>query len=168
MTTPSSSHPAGECPAAGLVAVPRPVIRLGIECWIRHDSGCGPGLPAWLLLWVPSKDGKPGFWQPITGGIEPGETPEQACIREIWEETGFQVGEASLELLSERVDVPISTELVVQKTLFRTHVKSVPPVRISRDEHCGFAWVEPEAVSDMLYWDSNVWTWQLVREAVNS
>lgn len=30
-------------------------------------------------------------WSIPSGGIEQGETPEQACIREVWEETGFKV-----------------------------------------------------------------------------
>lgn len=29
-------------------------------------------------------------WSVPSGEIEQGETPEQACIREVWEETGFQ------------------------------------------------------------------------------
>lgn len=30
----------------------------------------------------------PGRWSILAGAIEPGETPEQAALREIWEETG--------------------------------------------------------------------------------
>lgn len=30
-------------------------------------------------------------WSIPSGGLEEGETPEQACIREVWEETGFKV-----------------------------------------------------------------------------
>jgi len=29
------------------------------------------------------------FWFPVGGGIEPGETAEEAARREVWEETGF-------------------------------------------------------------------------------
>lgn len=29
-------------------------------------------------------------WSIPSGGIENGESPEQACVREIWEETGFK------------------------------------------------------------------------------
>lgn len=32
---------------------------------------------------------KPGYWQSVTGSIEQGETPEQAAIREVKEETGL-------------------------------------------------------------------------------
>ncbi|WP_235318367.1 NUDIX hydrolase [Planococcus sp. CAU13] len=40
------------------------------------------------ILMVKDKDSK--GWSIPSGGIENGESPEQACIREIWEETGFQ------------------------------------------------------------------------------
>lgn len=32
---------------------------------------------------------KGGFWQPITGGVEDGESLAQAVNRELWEETGI-------------------------------------------------------------------------------
>lgn len=37
------------------------------------------------------KKSAPGYWCPITGKIEDGETEEQAVIREVFEETGLRV-----------------------------------------------------------------------------
>lgn len=31
------------------------------------------------------------YWSLPAGAIEPGETPEEAVIREVWEETGLKV-----------------------------------------------------------------------------
>jgi dATP pyrophosphohydrolase len=39
---------------------------------------------------------KPGFWQSVTGSLEPGETPMQAAIREVSEETGLNAGKYML------------------------------------------------------------------------
>jgi dATP pyrophosphohydrolase len=38
----------------------------------------------------------PGFWQSVTGSLEAGETPHQAALREVEEETGIQAAENSL------------------------------------------------------------------------
>ena len=34
----------------------------------------------------------PGAWQMPQGGIDPGESPEEAALRELWEETGVPAG----------------------------------------------------------------------------
>ena len=58
------------------------MMRQSIEAWIYH-----PEDGEILLLKV--EDEKVSFWQPITGGIESGESPEEACLREIKEATGL-------------------------------------------------------------------------------
>ncbi|MBS0362719.1 MAG: NUDIX domain-containing protein [Proteobacteria bacterium] len=38
---------------------------------------------------LPSRPDGPGYWFAVGGGLEPGETLEQAAVRELVEETGF-------------------------------------------------------------------------------
>jgi len=44
-----------------------------------------------LLKRSPDKSHLPGYWDPCSGRMESGETPEQAVIREAREETGLTV-----------------------------------------------------------------------------
>ncbi len=43
-----------------------------------------------------------GFWGPAGGGLDPGELPEPALHREVWEETGQRVELSGLVLVSSR------------------------------------------------------------------
>jgi 8-oxo-dGTP pyrophosphatase MutT (NUDIX family) len=51
----------------------------------RHPT---PHTTEYLLLKRCAARG--GFWQGVTGGLEAGESLEQAARREVWEETGYQ------------------------------------------------------------------------------
>jgi dATP pyrophosphohydrolase len=43
-----------------------------------------------------------GFWQSVTGSLEPGESPVDACVRELREETGLLASAADLQDLKLR------------------------------------------------------------------
>ena len=68
------------------------MMRQSIEAWIYH-----PEDQEILLLKVENES--VSFWQPITGGIERGESPEEACLREIKEEPGGRVACSALTSL---------------------------------------------------------------------
>ena len=70
------------------------MMRQSIEAWIYH-----PEEREILLLKV--EDDPVSFWQPITGGIESGESPEEACLREIKEETGLVLHRSNLTSLGD-------------------------------------------------------------------
>ena len=58
--------------------------RLAIVAVLRRNGRVlairrGPGVP------------RPGYWQPLSGKVEPGETQEQAVVREVREEVGLTV-----------------------------------------------------------------------------
>lgn len=67
---------------ADLAPAPRPMQTISVAT-VRVQSG----VPQVLVLErIPERG---GFWQTVTGRIEPGEAPEQAARRELQEETGL-------------------------------------------------------------------------------
>ena len=125
-----------------------------IEAWIYH-----PEDGEILLLKVEAE--KVSFWQPITGGIESGESPEEACLREIKEETGLILACSNLTGLG-NFTVKIDENLTIHKNLFLVLTEQ-KAIQIS-DEHVGAQWVALDKVSSQLYWPSNQATFEIIKE----
>ena len=130
------------------------MIRQSIEAWIYH-----PEEREILLLKVEAE--KVSFWQPITGGIESGESSEEACLREIKEETGLLLACSSLTGLG-AFTVKIDENLTIHKNLFLVLTEQ-KEIQIS-DEHVGAQWVALDKVSSQLYWPSNQATFEIITE----
>ncbi|MGW6388926.1 NUDIX domain-containing protein [Streptomyces sp. NPDC055103] len=132
--------------------------KYSIECWITHpDQGV-------LLLQVPARPGKhEAFWQPITGGIEDGENPLQAVLREIREEAGLEFTDTQLTEIATDVTVVISPGLTISKTLYTA---SAPDTTVTTNphEHQAHQWVAPARVAEALFWDSNRDNWKLISQ----
>ncbi|MGH3319263.1 MAG: NUDIX domain-containing protein [Streptosporangiaceae bacterium] len=131
-------------------------VKHSIECWVF-----GPDQRV-LLLQVPAQPGKhEAFWQPITGGMENAETAPQAALRELSEETGLQVAERDLTEVATGLEVVISPELTISKTLY---VAQAPhgEVIVNPHEHQAHQWLPPTEVAGVLFWESNRETWKLV------
>ena len=130
------------------------MMRQSIEAWIYH-----PEEREILLLKV--EDEPVSFWQPITGGIESGESPEEACLREIKEETGLLLHRSTLTGLGDFM-VKIDENLTIHKNLFLVLTEQ-KAIQIS-DEHVGAQWVALDKVSSQLYWPSNQATFEIITE----
>ena len=130
------------------------MMRQSIEAWIYH-----PEYGEILLLKVEAE--KVSFWQPITGGIESGESPEEACLREIKEETSLLLSRSNLTSLGD-FTVKIDENLSIHKNLFLVLTEQ-KEIQIS-DEHVGAQWVALDKVSSQLYWPSNQATFEIITE----
>ena len=129
-------------------------MKYSIEAWIYNSV-------AKEILLLKFKSGQLSFWQPITGGIESDESPEIACIREIFEEAGLEIELTELLQIGHHT-VVIDEDLTIFKTLFLVETKQ-KDIHIS-DEHIDFMWTEVKNVPDILYWQSNQETFQKILE----
>ena len=130
------------------------MMRQSIEAWIYR-----PEDREILLLKVENET--VSFWQPITGGIESGESPEEACLREIKEETGLLLACSNLTSLGD-FTVKIDENLSIHKNLFLVLTEQ-KAIQIS-DEHVDAQWVALDKVSSQLYWPSNQATFEIISE----
>ncbi len=79
------------------------------------------------------------LWEFVGGKVEPGETKEQALIRECQEELGvlLSVGDVFLEVVHEYPD------LAVHLTLFNATIAKGEPKRL---EHNDIRWIKPSEI----------------------
>ena len=131
-------------------------IRNSIECWIYNKVQ-----GRFLLLQCPETEKHRAYWQPVTGGLNQGESEEAACIREVEEETGILFSENALIRVVDRFTVPVPQEdFLLVKPVFAVETTQ-HRVTIS-DEHLAHRWTKPDEVKALLLWDSNRYTFKLV------
>lgn len=139
------------------------MIRPSIECWLVRDAADGPEV---LLLHAPQVPGKhPQLWQPVSGGIEPGEDARTACCREVAEEAGLALPAAAPVCVIAQITIHARPGLVLDKTVFMARAPE-GPIRIDRREHDGHEWVPAPDVAGRLHWDSHRTTWAAVSAAI--
>jgi len=88
-----------------------------------------------------------GFWQILTGRIEPGESPLQAAAREVSEETGFsgelrELGYVHSFALGDKLP-----PLFAQETVFALRVRGEPRLSV---EHVEQRWCTAEEAEQLL------------------
>jgi 8-oxo-dGTP pyrophosphatase MutT (NUDIX family) len=99
------------------------------------------------------------FWQPVTGGVESGETIEQAARRELIEETGFSPDDLRPigftyafppDEFFKAVYETLPDEIAVH--VFVASARSGSEPKIDPIEHDEYIWCTYGEALDMLYW----------------
>jgi lipoyl(octanoyl) transferase len=121
---------------------------------LRTVSVVGLGQDGRVLLLKRSR-GRGGFWQPVTGRLEPGEEPRAAARRELREETGADV---PVEPLGYRHAFGVEPGLwrdappgvaVAEETAFAARLPPGFTCRLS-DEHVEHGWFTPAEALELL------------------
>ncbi|MEY3863042.1 MAG: hypothetical protein RIR60_1408 [Pseudomonadota bacterium] len=115
-----------------------------------------------LQVLIMERADKVGFWQSVTGSLEAGETPKQAAIREVFEETGLHAERYELQdwQVTNTYEIyphwryryaPNVTTNVEHQ--FALVLPSTLPVQLAPDEHLQYAWVDwREAAQRVFSW----------------
>ena len=105
---------------------------------------------------------KKGFWQSVTGSLEGDETPLQASIREVFEETGLDATKYNLQNWQASNVYEIYPHWryryapgIIENIehLFGLELPSALPIKLSPDEHVRYEWVDwREAATRVFSW----------------
>ena len=102
-----------------------------------------------LLKRLPERN---GFWQPVTGGVEEGETRDEALQREIMEETGVRNIVAVIEGL---YYFEFSDPNLNQEYFYGVEVSSSEEIVLDREEHSEYKWCSFQEALQLLHWKEN-------------
>ncbi len=115
-----------------------------------------------LQVLIMERADKGGFWQSVTGSLEAAETPRQAAIREVLEETGLDATQYDLQdwQASNTYEIyphwryryapGITTNV---EHLFALELPKEITITLARDEHVQYEWVDwREAAKRVFSW----------------
>ena len=108
---------------------------------------------------------KTDFWQSVTGSVEGDETPLQAAIREVHEETGLDASQYDLQ------DWQVSNVYEIyphwrhryapgvvenREHLFGLELPSALPIKLAPNEHVCYEWVDWREAAERVFSWTNV------------
>lgn len=107
-----------------------------VACLLQHED---------KLLFLHRQDtaAEGNLWGIPGGKIEKDETPEEAIVRELREETGFDISEQPVEYLG-KVYVKYPTHDFVFHLVKAKIAEDTAAVKLSFREHKGFTWITAE------------------------
>lgn len=128
---------------ASLLSSPQPARTVSVAA-LRRCEG------RFLVLLLRRTPERGGFWQIVTGGVEPGEQVQAAAVRETREETGRalevdDLGYRHSFALGERLPPELREE-----SAFGALWQAGTPVQLRADEHVAHQWVEVEEALRLL------------------
>jgi dihydroneopterin triphosphate diphosphatase len=118
-----------------------------------------------LQVLILERADKAGFWQSVTGSLEQDETPQQAAVREVLEETGLNALDYDFQDWHTSNVYEIYPHWrhryapgVVENTehLFGLCLPSDLPVKLAPNEHTSYEWVDWREAAERVFSWTNV------------
>jgi 8-oxo-dGTP pyrophosphatase MutT (NUDIX family) len=102
-----------------------------------------------LLKRTPERN---GFWQPVTGGLEEGETRTEALRREIHEETGVK---NFIRIIDSFYYFEFSDPYPNQEYVYGVEIPPSEDVVLDGEEHSEHRWCSLQEALQLLNWKEN-------------
>jgi len=102
-----------------------------------------------LLKRTPERN---GFWQPVTGGLEEGETREEALRREVIEETGVK---KFIRAIGSLYYFEFSDPNPNQEYVYGVEISPSEEIVLDRNEHSEYRWCSFQEALQLLHWKEN-------------
>lgn len=113
------------------------------------------------VLLLHRKPERGGFWQPITGSIEPHESPIETARREIVEETGHSAEPRPMDLTqsfmieSQFLESRYPAPIVASEVGFHAELDSSLPIRLDSEEHDASGWFTLAEAYEKIRWSDD-------------
>lgn len=89
----------------------------------------------------------PRFWDIPGGGVEFGELPRKAAIRECREETGIDLSDQALDIIHEDSQFDQDKQTVFTRLVYHVRLPEKPTViQLDPEEHTDFFWLKKEGL----------------------
>ena len=107
---------------------------------------------------------RPGFWQSVTGSIEPDETIEETAKREVWEETGIHLADGQLCNWHDSTVYEIYHHwrhrypkgvFENREHIFSAEIPRDAAIVLQPDEHVAYGWFGIEEAAEKVFSPSN-------------
>jgi 8-oxo-dGTP pyrophosphatase MutT (NUDIX family) len=102
-----------------------------------------------LLRRLPERN---GFWQPVTGGVEQGETRNETLRREVKEETGIK---NIIAVLEDLYAFEFSDPNPNQEYVYGVEVSPSEEIVLDQKEHSEYRWCSLQEALQLLHWKEN-------------